>query len=302
MGLLINVEQGYYASGGDHGSYRFLSLKDIIEAFKATYVGKGKVCENVFEGDIVFHAGRALQELSYDTLKVIKNWEVEIPASLMLVMPVDYVNYCKLTWADESGVERIIYPADKTSNPRNITETVNADGGFTISGATDDLAFTETSDTREKYNSQELNTLAMHRQDRDAYNYLDGNRYGIDPQYAQINGSFYIDEQAGKFHFSSNISGKTVILKYISDGLITNSEHSGIDYGATPVPKFAEEAMYKHMLFGILLSRKDTPGGLLAEIKKQKFAETRKTKLRLQNFKLEEYARILRGGSKIIKH
>ena len=60
--------------------------------------------------------------------------------------------------------------------------------------------------------------------------------------------------------------------------------------------------MYKHMLFGILLSRKDTSGGLLAEIKKQKIAETRKTKLRLQNFKLEEYARILRGGSKIIKH
>ncbi len=68
------------------------------------------------------------------------------------------------------------------------------------------------------------------------------------------------------------------------------------------MPKFAEEAMYKHILFGILLSRKDTPGGLLSEIKKQKIAETRKTKLRLQNFKLEEYARILRGGSKIIKH
>lgn len=302
MGLLRNVEQGYYASGGDHGSYRFLSLKDIIEAFKATYVGKGKVCENVFEGDIVFHAGRALQELSYDTLKVIKNWEVEIPASLMLVMPVDYVNYCKLTWADESGVERIIYPADKTSNPKNITETVNADGGFTISGATDDLAFTEESETRDLYMAQDISPIVTNRQDKDAYNYLEGNRYGIDPAYAQVNGSFYIDEQAGKFHFSSNISGKNVILKYISDGLVTNSEHSGIDYAATPVPKFAEEAMYKHMLFGILLSRKDTPGGLLAEIKKQKFAETRKTKLRLQNFKLEEYARILRGSSKIIKH
>ena len=302
MALITNAEQGYYASSGSHGNYRFLSLKDIIEAFKATYVGKGKICENVFEGDIVFHAGRALQELSYDTLKVVKNWEVEIPASLMLVMPVDYINYCKLSWSDESGVERVIYQTDKTSNPRNITETVNADGGFTISGATDDLAFTEESDTRDKYKAQPINNIALHRQDRDAYNYLDGNRYGIDPQYAQINGSFYIDEQAGKFHFSSNISGKTVILRYISDGLLTNENHDGIDYTNTPVPKFAEEAMYKHMLFGILLSRKDTSGGLLAEIKKQKIAETRKTKLRLQNFKLEEYARILRGGSKIIKH
>lgn len=302
MGLNKSAEQAYYASGGDHGNYRFLSLKDVIEAFKATYVGKGKICENVFEGDIVFHAGRALQELSYDTLKVVKNWEVEIPSSLMLVMPGDYINYCKLTWVDESGVERVIYHTDKTSNPRNITETVNADGGFTISGANDDLAFTETSATRDLYMAQNVSVVSTNRQDQDAYSYLEGNRYGIDPAYAQVNGSFYIDEQAGKFHFSSNISGKTVILKYISDGLVTNSNHDGIDYGLTLVPKFAEEAMYKHILFNILLSRKDTPGGLLAEIKKQKFAETRKTKLRLQNFKLEEYARILRGGSKIIKH
>jgi len=302
MGLNKSAEQAYYASGGDHGNYRFLSLKDIIRSFTATYVGKGKICENVYPGDIAFHASRALQELSYDTLKVVKNWEVEIPSSLMLVMPGDYINYCKLTWVDESGVERIIYHTDKTSNPRNITETVNADGGFTISGANDDLAFTETSATRDLYMAQEASVISTNRQDQDAYSYLEGNRYGIDPAYAQANGSFYIDEQAGKFHFSSNISGKTVILKYISDGIVTNSTHDGIDFQGTPVPKFAEEAMYKHILFNILLSRKDTPGGLLAEIKKQKFAETRKTKLRLQNFKLEEYARILRGGSKIIKH
>ena len=302
MGLNKNAEQGYYASGGDHGNYRYLSLKTIIRSFTATYVGKGKICENVYPGDIAFHATRALQELSYDTLKVIKNWEVEIPPSLMLVMPGDYINYCKLTWADESGVERIIYHTTKTSNPRNITETVNSDGGFTIAGTNDDLAFTETSETRDLYMAQNQSPIVSNRQDADAYNYLEGNRYGIDPAHAHANGSFYIDEQAGKFHFSSNISGKNVILKYVSDGLVTNSDHDGIDFQNTPVPKFAEEAMYKHMLFGILLSRKDTSGGLLAEIKKQKYAETRKTKLRLQNFKLEEYARILRGGSKIIKH
>ena len=302
MGLNISAEQGYYAGSGNHGNYRYLFLKDIVKSFVATYVGKGKICENVYPGDVAFHASRALQELSYDTLKVIKNWEVEIPASLMLVMPVDYVNYCKLTWADESGVERIIYHTDKTSNPRNITETVNADGGFTISGANDDLAFTEESETRDLYMAQQQSNIVSNRQDQDAYNYLEGSRYGIEPAHSQVNGSFYIDQQAGKFHFSSNISGKNVILKYISDGLVTDSDHVGLDFGGTPVPKFAEEAMYKHMLFGILLSRKDTPGGLLAEVKKQKFAETRKTKLRLQNFKLEEYTRILRGGSKIIKH
>ena len=53
---------------------------------------------------------------------------------------------------------------------------------------------------------------------------LQGRRYGIDPQHAQSNGSFYIDERMGKIHFSSNISGKDVILDYISDSLGTEKE------------------------------------------------------------------------------
>ena len=41
----------------------------------------------------------------------------------------------------------------------------------------------------------------------DIYWPMDGSRYGLDPQHAQVNGSFYIDEITGKIHFSSNISG-----------------------------------------------------------------------------------------------
>ena len=58
----------------------------------------------------------------------------------------------------------------------------------------------------------------------DTYWPANGERYGLDPQHAQANGSFFVDCNAGKIHFSSNISGKTVILKYISDGLGTDEE------------------------------------------------------------------------------
>ena len=135
----------------------------------------------------------------------------------------------------------------------------------------------------------------------DEYGQLLGGRYGLEPQHAQANGSFYIDEARGKFHFSSNISGKTVVLRYISDG-ISSTSTGGISLNNTLVPKLAEEAIYKHMLYGILLSMKDSPAGLLAQIKKEKFAETRKAKLRLSNIKLEELTQILRGASKHIKH
>ena len=133
------------------------------------------------------------------------------------------------------------------------------------------------------------------------YGNLTGARFGLDPQHSQVNGSFFIDETAGKFHFSSNLSGKTLVLKYLSDG-VSSTSSGGIDLTTSYVPKLAEEAIYKHILYGVLLARKDTPAGTLAYLKKERFAETRKAKLRLSNIKLEELTQVLRGSSKIIKH
>ena len=68
------------------------------------------------------------------------------------------------------------------------------------------------------------------------------------------------------------------------------------------VHKFAEEAMYKHIAYGILSTRINTPEYIVARFKKERFAETRKAKLRLSNIKIEEITQILRGKSKWIKH
>ena len=122
---------------------------------------------------------------------------------------------------------------------------------------------------------------------------LDGNRYGIDPDHAQVNGSFFIEQRLGSIHFSSNISGKTIVLDYISDGLGTEEEMK--------VHKFAEEAMYKWIAHAILSTRINTPEYLVQRYKRERFAAIRNAKLRLSNFKLEELTQILRGKSKWIK-
>ena len=308
MGILRSPQQAYYNEGGSHGNYRVVELQEIIDSFNATYVGEGKLCEGVVLNDVTFHALRAMQELSYDTLRTTKDWEVKIPSTLVLVMPVDYVNYVKLAWSDGNGIERIIYPTSKTSNPLNVSTTADPEvetwGGWDTGSPNMDLTGSETSDTNASYQSNTSSDIGSVDADNvdEEYGNLIGARFGIDPQHAQINGSFFIDESAGKFHFSSNIAGKTVVLKYISDGVVTNAANTAIDLQATHVPKLAEEAFYKHILYGVLLARKDSPAGLLAQLKKERFAETRKAKLRLSNLKLEELTQVLRGSSKIIKH
>ena len=300
MGILKTDEQAYYATGGDHGGYRYLSLQDIINAFMATYVGEGKICDKVMSQDVGFHATRALQELSYDTLRCTKDFEIEVPATLIFVLPHDYINYVKLTTTDDGGIEKILYPTSRTSNPRRVTNTINAHGGFN-SG----IQFDNASQTWDKFKnrqiipSQNINSGA----DDAIFDYLVGNRYGLEPQYAQQNGSYYIDEELGRIHFGSSLNGKIVTLKYISDGLITQSTTDGtINIDACLVPKLAEEAIIKHILYGVLLAKADTPAGLLAQIKKERFSETRKAKIRLSNLKSEEITQILRGSTKHIKH
>ena len=156
----------------------------------------------------------------------------------------------------------------------------------------------ETSTTWSNYkshNPSENSNYDYEDYENDIYWPNEGRRYGLDPQHAQVNGSYYIDQLSGKIYFSSNISGQTVILDYISDGLGTDAEMQ--------VHKLAEEAMYKNIAYAIL-STSSLPmhQQLAPRFKKEKFAATRQAKLRLSNIKLEEITQILRGKSKQIKH
>jgi hypothetical protein len=436
MGLLDNVtQQAYYSNQYlKHGDYQFIDLHDIIDNFMATYVGPDKILSKTNRSDVVFHAHRAMQELSFDTFKSCKAQEITVPPSLQMTLPQDYVNYTKISWVDSAGIKHLLYPTSKTSNPSNpiqnsdgdfaleaigtltsgttsvvlddeysnilvgmivsapniptgttvvdvvttanittitlsvattgtYTETLTftpvdgslvlqeessiillntkwaiADNKITLASTADadsievgmlvsdeyfdegttvvdingiivtvstnstnpgtatSLTFISPNSTSDTWSNYKSGTPSENQDDYidDTYWPMDGSRFGLDPQHAQANGSFYIDCHSGKIHFSSNISGKTVVLDYISDSLGDDDEMQ--------VHKFAEEAMYKHIAYAIMSTRANVPEYQVARFKKERFAETRKAKLRLSNIKLEEITQILRGKSKQIKH
>ena len=163
---------------------------------------------------------------------------------------------------------------------------------LTFDGVSSGLQTTGDSTTWTNYKSATPSENQDDYQD-DTYWPNNQKRYGLDPQHAQVNGSFYIDNLRGLINFSSNISGKTVILDYISDSLGTDGEMQ--------VHKFAEEAMYRWILHAIAAGRMQTQQ-LVPRLKKEKTAAIRQAKLRLSNIKLEELTQILRGKSKHIKH
>ena len=300
MGLLDNQTQAqYYASSnsGNYGNYQFVTLESIINAFMYIYVGEGKIISKVNRTDVQFHAMRAIQELSYDVLKSFKSQEIEVPNTLSMVLPQDYVNYIKLVRIGSDGIERRLYPASKTSDPFAITQVdgvyqyTDTDGDDT----TDTLTEQTPSNTSDNFNDATPTNYQLYdiNYSSDIEISVEGRRYGLNPQYAQINGSFFIDNLRGLIKFGSTLAGVTVTLHYVSDGLGTDSE--------MVVHKFCEEACYKHIAYGILSTRSNIPPFVIQRFKKERFAETRKAKIRLSNIKIEEFAQVLKGMGKHIK-
>ena len=120
-----------------------------------------------------------------------------------------------------------------------------------------------------------------------------GRQYGLDPQLAQVNGWFTLNEREGKMAFSSNLVGKIIVLEYVSDGLAYDLD--------TRLPKMAEEAMYAYVIHAIVSTRINQPEYLVQRLRREKSSKLRNAKIRLSNIKLDEIVQVMRGKSKWIK-
>jgi len=266
-GLAVVVKQ--IDTTESYGNYQYVKMRDIINNFMVAYVGENKIIPKVSRSLVGFHAQRGIQEFSYDILRSEKSQEIELPPSLQMILPHDYVNYVKLSWTEnETGI---------------------------FDQSTGKLLTAENSDTWTKYSTNTTDDATRDRRTQEElHDVYIGQRYGIDPQFAQNNGSFFVDNTRGKIHFSSNLSGKIIVLRYISDSLGTDDEMQ--------VHKFAEEALYKHIAYSILSTSANMVPGIAAQFKKERFAAMRNAKLRLSNLKSEEITQVMRGKSKHIKH
>ena len=292
MGLITETNAQYY-TGNNYGSYIYISLDDIINNFIVAYVGAGKLISSAKRTDIIFHAKRGLQEFSYDTLKVIKSQELTIPPSLSLAIPQDYVNYVKLSWVDNAGAKHIIYPTRVTSNPNELP--IQDDTGEPTQDQVGANLLSQQSLTEEAWKNRSLTTNLQPNDYRiPKRDFLLGQRYGLQPEEAQVNGMFTINERTGTFSFSSDLAGKLIILEYISDNLAYDSDMK--------VPKMAEQAMYMHIAYSILSGRASVPEYIVNRFKKDRSSALRNAKIRLSNIKIEEIAQVFRNKSKWIKH
>ena len=156
MGLITDTNQTYY-EGSDFGGYRYVPLNDIVNNFMFSYVGEGKIIGRANRRDVVFHSKRAMQEFAYDITKVEKIQEVEIPSTLSIPMPQDYVNYVAISWVDKSGIEHPIPKGRITSAP---SEAIVQDSSGNYTFDNDENLVTGTPETKTRFNGLSSSQLS----------------------------------------------------------------------------------------------------------------------------------------------
>ena len=288
----------------NYGGYAYTTLEDVITNFMIGYVGAGKLIPSAKTTDVMFFAKRGLQEFSYDTLKSIRSQELTVASNLGVVLPQDYVNYVNVSWIDNQGVKHIIYPTTLTSNPYE-TPSQDAQGIPIHDNSGENIDTTSITEERwannnlKEINDAQGNLTGVLLSEGLGYpgmygdNYL-GQKYGLQPETAQINGWFTINERTGKMSFSSDLAGRVIILEYVSDGLGYDADMK--------IPKLAEEALYAHISHAIIASRINQPEYVVQRLRREKSAKLRNAKIRLSNIKLNEFVQIARGKSKWIKY
>ena len=283
------------------GYYRRTNLNDIINNFIVAYIGDGKVLTKIPRYEVAFWAQRAVQEFSYDTFHSEKALEIQLSSTRQMSLPSDYVNYISVQWTDVNGVMRTILPSTTTRANQGVAQDENYHYLYDQEG---NIVFAETSETIDRYQKgrsvEETEQLASSFYygsfDRDNFSYF-GERYGLTPQFANINGTFVLDLNAGQIYFPASFPKDTYItLNYISDGLGQNG-----DFDNVLVPKMAEDAVMSTILYNLAKLR-PSASGAAGLYKKEAAAKTRNAKIRLANMKIEEMTQIFRNKAKWIKH
>ena len=298
----------YYENNGaspndeNWGSYQYVSLEDIVSNFMLMYQGNNEILNNIERYQVIFHAKRGIQELNYDAMKVIKILQLTVDSQIRFVLPQDYVNYVRISLFENNtlfplveNIQTMWSGAYLQDNQANILFDI-AGNVLKPENSKVDLARIAGGMQTLYLGPAPYNNTMGYCCDGDWYfQYGIGAQFGLNTETANVNPTFTINRETGVIYFSSGMSGKSVVLEYVSDGM-ENGDDSKIS-----VNKMFEEFIYAYIRFSLLNSKFGVQEYIVSRARKDKSSLLRNAKIRLSNIHPSRLLMNLRGQDKWIK-
>lgn len=290
------------------GSGQFVTLEEIVNNYMVGYTDDMTHGGDMMRQKVEFFAQRAVQDFSYDVFSVesqeFEPGNQEIP---LWPMPQDFVSLVKISWIDRDGRERPMTPRPDSGNPESPLQTSTGEYIYDTAG---NIIKANQSVEEQRYQNRRsslggFNTFGAYTSWEGGFNVV-GKRYYLDPETANRNGTYYVNQKNGTISFDSGAAvfevgndirrpeNAIITIHYVSDGLSN-------DFSQIKVHKFAEKAIYESIYAELIDKRRDVPANEKFKAMKKARAEKRNAKLRLGQFSHREIIQTLRKQTEWIK-
>lgn len=269
--------QEYYEDDSLHGNYQYVSLKDIIDAMEMESQDDDSYLKNTKRSTFLTHAKAGIKELNKSAANDILAVEITVGTDLTVVLPQDYVNYVRVSLVTDNY--KLV--------PLNINRNMSIAIGYLQDHEYEILFDNEggilTSDASNAYNKP----FQIYEFDRSCM----GGQFMLDTSQISKFGEFNVDERRGKLVFSSNLSGREIVLEYISDGL----QWQYIDESDITIHKHIEEALKAFIIHRVVSNRRNVPRSYKEDKRREYKTLLHQSKLDRADFKLLEIDKVMRS-------
>lgn len=280
------INSDYYNDSSQYCNYQYVTLDELINNFMMSR-DSDDYTAMVPRYKVVYQAKRGIRELYYDTVKEVKAIELDLGSTLNVTLPPDFVSLVRLSWVDDSGM---IHPM-AVDNKMPIGDIYLQANDYSLLFDNNGSVLTSV---------RKPNTPSDSSASTTSYDVCyDGFIPNKDNSKVYNNGKFKIDKANGIIQFSSDVSSKSIVIEYISDGLYTEND-SRPDQGIK-IHKFAESTLLDFVYYELIKRRSSVPYNEKLRSRKEYYNSRRITKRRLNSMSVSDLLQVFKSDSKWIK-
>ena len=293
--MATNEPIPYFEDKSQWGNYQYIKLVDLIDNFMMSR-DDDDYTSTSHRYQVLFQARKGIRELYYDVLREIKGVSMELPPTLTMHLPPDFVNYVRISWVDDEGY---LHPM-AVNNKISMAAGYLQDNQFRVLLDKDGCALMDYSIEAGSTDSGAVNSDPNSKVEVTEYLFCNDNfKPNSDRSNHYPRGGYRIDKDSGIIQFDSNISGKSVVLEYISDGLYTGC--NGKSESEIRIHKFAEAALLDFIYYELIKNRRNVPFNEKQRARKEFYNSKRKAKRRMSTLRKDELTQLFKGDTVWIK-
>lgn len=277
----IQTPETYYDNEDLWGDYQYVTLKDILDGqMLRTRLNENHYLKNVKRSLLLAYAKEAIREVNKQAASEVLEFQITVPDSLTFAMPQEAVGIIGV-WLVRLDRGTGSY----TLAQLDIDNTINTAIGY-LQDDQGDLLYDDEGQILE---TDSLNAIDVPYQ---TYRFAGYYQPTTDASKFSQNGTVTFNKSRGIMAFSSNLAGKDIVIRYVSDGL-----HASLSETEVRVHKDLRATIENYIYWAGIRHNMNTSSNEKERARRDYLTTLHQSKVAMAGFNLTEIARMMRRRS-----